>query len=225
MIFIISYKVQFLKRLLYASPFIFLNTLNHFPLRALQLKLRHVFVDSILFQQRLRRSLFGNCSVTEHNDAICIGDGSHPVRDDKHSLIPDKMEQRLLYLRLILHIERRGRLVQQDDRRILQQRSGDRDPLPFSAGKLASVLTLHKIVDKILVLRPARAAKQQLELLSARMQHILYQIDELLAKKHLLVCFTRVNHIVLRGSVVFQPLIHFLKQRPHQSVEHILFVL
>ena len=42
-----------------------------------------------------------------------------------------------------LDVERRGRLVQQQDRRVLQEGAGDRDPLALAAGKLDAALADH----------------------------------------------------------------------------------
>ena len=51
-----------------------------------------------------------------------------------------KFGDRFLDVALGFRIERRGRLVEQDDRRVLDQRARDRDALALAAGKLHAVL-------------------------------------------------------------------------------------
>ena len=51
-----------------------------------------------------------------------------------------------MHLRLVLHIERSGGFVQQNDRRILQQRTRDGDALALATGKLAAVFADHGVV-------------------------------------------------------------------------------
>ena len=46
-------------------------------------------------------------------------------------------------------IERRGRLVEQDDRRVLEKRAGDRDALALAAGKLHAVLAAGRVVAAV----------------------------------------------------------------------------
>ena len=50
---------------------------------------------------------------------------------------------RLLDARLGLDVERAGRLVEHQDRRILEDRAGDRDALALAARKLAAALADH----------------------------------------------------------------------------------
>ena len=53
---------------------------------------------------------------------------------------------RLLHVALGFGIERRGRLVEQDDRRILDQRARDGDALALAAGELQAVLADRRVV-------------------------------------------------------------------------------
>ena len=54
--------------------------------------------------------------------------------------------QRLLHRVLGFGIERRGRFVEQDDRRVLEKRAGDGDALALAAGKLHAVLAARAVV-------------------------------------------------------------------------------
>ncbi len=53
---------------------------------------------------------------------------------------------RLLDARLRLDVERAGRLVEHQDRRILEDRAGDRDALALAARKLAAALADRRVV-------------------------------------------------------------------------------
>ena len=52
----------------------------------------------------------------------------------------------LLYHGLVLHIQARRGLVQKDDGRVFEQRTGDRDALTLTAGQLGAVLSDHGVV-------------------------------------------------------------------------------
>ena len=51
-----------------------------------------------------------------------------------------RVDERLLDRRLDLRIERRGGLVEDQDRRVLQDHPGDGDPLALAAGELDAAL-------------------------------------------------------------------------------------
>ena len=57
-----------------------------------------------------------------------------------------RLRERLLHQPLGLGVERRGGLVQDQDRRVLQDRAGDRDPLALAAGEPAAALADHGVV-------------------------------------------------------------------------------
>ena len=56
--------------------------------------------------------------------------------DGDHGLALHQGRERLLDRRLDLRIERRGRLVEDQDRRVLQDHPGDGDALALAAGEL-----------------------------------------------------------------------------------------
>ena len=57
--------------------------------------------------------------------------GDHQPGEPLVDQPPDQLEQ----LHLVPHVERRGRLVEHQDRRLLGQRAGQPDPLPLAAGE------------------------------------------------------------------------------------------
>ena len=56
--------------------------------------------------------------------------------DDEGGAAFHECRQRVLHLPLGDGVERRGRLVEQQDRRVAQERPGDRHPLPLPAGEV-----------------------------------------------------------------------------------------
>ena len=59
-----------------------------------------------------------------------------PVGDGDHRLALHQPVERLLDGGLDLRIERAGRLVENEDRRVLEQDAGNGDPLALAAGEL-----------------------------------------------------------------------------------------
>ena len=73
-------------------------------------------------------------------------DRREPVRDHQRGAALAQFGDRFLHVVLGFRVERRGRLVEQDDRRILDQRARDRDALALSAGELQAVLADRRVV-------------------------------------------------------------------------------
>ena len=69
-----------------------------------------------------------------------------PVRDHQRGAVLAQLGDRFLHMPLGFGIERCGRLVEQDDRRILDQRARDRDALALAAGELQAVLADRRVV-------------------------------------------------------------------------------
>ena len=68
-------------------------------------------------------------------DAVGAAHGRQAVGDQERRAAGHQPLQRLLHLRLALGVERAGRLVEQQDRRVLQEGAGDGDPLALAAGQ------------------------------------------------------------------------------------------
>src|SRR6266404_5114132 len=66
--------------------------------------------------------------------------------DRDHSAAGRKLLERFLNLFLRFGIERRGRLVEKQDRRVLQQRARDGEPLLLSAGKETTFVADNRVV-------------------------------------------------------------------------------
>ena len=91
-------------------------------------------------------ALLGNRTVFEHHYLVGIGDGSHTVGDDKHGLVAYQLRDACLYLGLVLDVEAGGSFVEQHDRSVFEQGSGDGDALTFATRECGAVLTDESVV-------------------------------------------------------------------------------
>ena len=106
--------------------------------------------------------------VVEHQDAVRSDHARQPVREDEGGAALHQPVERLLDDRLVLRVHRGQRLVEDQDRRIAEQRTGDGDALPLPAGELDAPFPDHGGValrqpDDELV--GVRGARRRLELL------------------------------------------------------------
>src|SRR5215475_9472025 len=68
------------------------------------------------------------------------------MRDRQRRATAAELRDRLLYIALGLSVERGGCFIEQDDRRVLDQRPRDRDTLALAAGELEALLTDLRVV-------------------------------------------------------------------------------
>ena len=68
------------------------------------------------------------------------------MRDDQHGAVVHQALERLLDQPLALGVERRGGLVEQQDRRVLEQGPRDGQPLALAARDLHAALADHRVV-------------------------------------------------------------------------------
>ena len=86
------------------------------------------------------RAALDDDAVVEHDDLVGADDGGEPVRDDQRGAVVRDLFERVLDFALGVAVERGGRLVEQQDRRRLQDGAGDGDALLLAAGKLQAAL-------------------------------------------------------------------------------------
>src|SRR6185437_5361833 len=89
-------------------------------------------VQSVLREQLRVRAGLRQAAALEHDDAIGLFHGRQAMRDDERGAVAQQLRQRLLDVALGLGIESRRGLVQDQDRRILEQRARDGDALALS---------------------------------------------------------------------------------------------
>src|ERR1700722_15088524 len=82
----------------------------------------------------------------DHQDAIGMHDGGQPVGDDDGGAARAELCDRVLDVALRLRIERGGGFVQQDDRRILDERARDGDAVALAARQLQPALAHGRVV-------------------------------------------------------------------------------
>ena len=93
--------------------------------------------------------------VLDDDYPVGIVDRRQSVGDDKGGPVLHQVFQGLLDLSFRFGVKGRGGLVENQDRRVLQDRPGDGDPLAFAAGEPGAAFaddgieTLRQIVDEI----------------------------------------------------------------------------
>jgi len=83
-----------------------------------------------------------------HQDGVGMHDGGQPVRDHQRRAATAKFGDRVLHVAFRLRVERGGRLIEQDDRRIAHQSTRDGDALTLTARKLEAVFADGGIVTQ-----------------------------------------------------------------------------
>ena len=98
-------------------------------------------VQSVFGQQLCMRALGDDAALVHHHDAVGLEHGGQAVGDDQRGATRHQPFQCLLHAVFALCIQRAGGLIQQQDRRILQQRAGNRHTLLLATGKTGTALT------------------------------------------------------------------------------------
>ena len=124
---------------------------------------------------------FGDTPFIEHDDLVGMGDRRQPVRDDQRRASLRYLRQRRLDFVLGAAVQRRGGLVQDQDRRIFQQGAGNCHPLLLAAGQFQAafadlrVIAVRQLGDKAVERRAAR------RLLDLRLGRALAAIADIVA--------------------------------------------
>jgi hypothetical protein len=84
--------------------------------------------------------------AVEHDDLVRVADGRQPVRDRDRRPARGELLERCLHQALGLRVEGRGRLVEDEHRRVTENRAGDRDPLLLAAGEAVASLAHDRVV-------------------------------------------------------------------------------
>src|SRR5215472_15063438 len=97
-------------------------------------------VDAAFGKQTRVVAHFDDAAMLHHDQAVHRSDRRQPVRDRDHGLAFHQSVQTRLDRGLDLAVERARRLVEQQDRRILEHDASDRDALPLAAAELDAAL-------------------------------------------------------------------------------------
>src|SRR6266498_4608750 len=103
-------------------------------------------VQSPRREQRVVRAALDDPPVGEHHDEVRVSHGGEPMRDDQHGAVRHQPVDRLLDEALGLHVQGARRFVEDQNRRIAQQRARDRDALALAAGKPHTALAQQRPV-------------------------------------------------------------------------------
>ena len=108
------------------------------------------------------RSLLDDASSVDDVDAVGVEDRRQPMRDGKGRPAHHELVESRLHDLLALRIERRRRLIEDQNARILQDGACDRDALTLSTRKIQStfadlrLIALGKLQDEFLGVRRTR---------------------------------------------------------------------
>src|SRR5580704_8170030 len=112
----------------------------------LLLALPHVGVEAVARQKFSVAAALDDAAAVEHDDLVGMDDGREPVRDHNRGAAAAHLLQRALDLLLGAGVERAGRLVEQQDVRVLEDGAGDRHPLLLAARELQPALAHGRLV-------------------------------------------------------------------------------
>ena len=92
------------------------------------------------------RPALGDAPLIENQNLIRIDDGRKPMRDDERGAALGHALKRILDFALGETVERRGRLVEHQDRRRLEDRAGDGDALLLAAREFQPALADLRVI-------------------------------------------------------------------------------
>src|SRR5579885_2746726 len=104
--------------------------------------------DAILRLELAVRASFDDLALLHDQDLIDLAQRAETMRDGQHGTPDDEIAQRVHNLRLCLYVQVCRRFVEDENRRIAQDRAGDAEPLLLSRGKIAPLLVHRRIVAK-----------------------------------------------------------------------------
>ena len=81
-----------------------------------------------MLEKFLIRAALGDAAVGNDDDLACGADGGQAVRNDERGAIFRQFVKRVLDLRLRQRVERARRLVENENRRVFEDRSVPRSP-------------------------------------------------------------------------------------------------
>ncbi len=89
---------------------------------------------------------FHDSAIIQHEDLVSIPYRRESVRDDDDGSIGEEPVDRTLDEALRLAIQRRGGLIEDEDGRVAQYRTGDGDPLALPTGETHTSIAEHSVV-------------------------------------------------------------------------------
>src|SRR5580704_8102142 len=97
-------------------------------------------VMAVMREELAMAALLDDAAVLDYHEPVHLRDGGEPVRDGDDGLAGHQRVEVLMDRGFDLAVERGGRLVEHQDRRILENHARDGDALALPAGKLYPAL-------------------------------------------------------------------------------------
>ena len=97
-------------------------------------------------QQLCVTAFLDDASVVEHHQPVGSPNRAEAVRDNESRAAGQQPLHRILDQPLALVIQTAGRLVEDENGRILEQRAGDRNALTLTTGQLPPPLSDHRVI-------------------------------------------------------------------------------
>ena len=113
------------------------------------------------------RAALDDAAVVEHGDAVAEAAGGKAVADVDRGPVADDLVELLVDLHLGDRVERGGRLVEHDERRVHVERAGERDLLRLAARDLHALLVEVLVELRLEAVRKLREAVAETSLLQA----------------------------------------------------------
>ena len=146
----------------------FLFRFSDLPFLTLRLNIDHMRIDAVLLIQFGGASLLRDYSIGENHYLVRSRDRAHTVRYHEDGLVLYQSRQSRLDQRLVLDVKARGRLIEEDYRRVLQEGAGYRYSLTLAARELTAVLTdvrvpfVGQLFGELLAVRESRRGENLL---------------------------------------------------------------
>ncbi len=105
-----------------------------------ELQLRESRIQRIAADQLFMTADINDLPLDHDHDAVGFQHRGQPMGNNNHRAAFLQIRKRLLHQAFAFRIEGAGRLVEQQDRRILEDRTGNGDALLLSAGKARAPL-------------------------------------------------------------------------------------
>ena len=105
-----------------------------------------LIVQALELQQLPVSPLLNNLPIPQHKNPLTLLNRAQPVRNHNRRPADLRPVQRLLHNLLRFSVQRRRRLIEQQNLRLPDQRSRDRNPLLFAATQLASLLSHNRLI-------------------------------------------------------------------------------
>ena len=117
-------------------------------------------VNAVPLQERLWRAVLDDLALLQNDDAIEIAHRRQAVGDGNDGAAAHQAAQRLADQLLGFAIQRRGGLVEQQQRRVLQEGARNRDPLPLPAGQAQPAISHDRVQPlRQLPMKPQQCAE------------------------------------------------------------------